>query len=306
MNTKYKLSLVASALSMALVASSAHSVVLDKRTAAQKGVKTAVTKKPTVGRDVSNLYFVNLQDAPLAVYQGGTANLASTSAQSNKKNNKLNTKSSASMAYKSYLAKQQTSFIQKAKSVLGRKLTAEIQYSVVANAFTARLSEDEVALLESQPEVKFINKVEAKKLNTDSGPGFIKAPTAWDGTATGVSSMGEGMVVGVIDTGINPWSPSFADVGGDGYDHTNPLGEGNYLGDCLQYAKYCNDKLIGIVSFPEITSIDTPAGEDPIGVDYHSHGSHTASTTAGNIIKDKAILHNRAYMLSPCFTGDIC
>ena len=61
---------------------------------------------------------------------------------------------------------------------------------------------------------------------TDAGPAIIKAPSVWDGSATGTSSKGEGKIVGIIDTGINTDNPSFADVGGDGYDHTNPWGSG--------------------------------------------------------------------------------
>ena len=31
-------------------------------------------------------------------------------------------------------------------------------------------------------------------------------------------------MAGIIDTGINTDHPSFADIGGDGYNHTNPHG----------------------------------------------------------------------------------
>jgi len=77
----------------------------------------------------------------------------------------------------------------------------------------------------------------------------------------------------VIDGGINHLHPSFADVGGDGYDHDNPWTAGTYVGYCVANPTYCNDKLIGAWSF--LTGIPSP--EDTSG-----HGSHTASTAGGN------------------------
>ncbi|MCG8434683.1 MAG: S8 family serine peptidase, partial [Gammaproteobacteria bacterium] len=75
--------------------------------------------------------------------------------------------------------------------------------------------------------------------------------------------------------------PAFADVGDDGYDHNNPLGNEVYLGDCVANPNYCNDKLIGIVSYPQIVDLFLP--ERPaIGIDYNGHGSHVASAAAGN------------------------
>ena len=101
-----------------------------------------------------------------------------------------------------------------------------------------------------------------------------------------VGSKGEGVIVGVLDTGINPANPSFADVvpvedGGDGYDHTNPLGAGIYKGVCdPANPKYiadwgCNDKLIGYWDFDVANNNDGNYDDD-------GHGSHTASTAAGN------------------------
>jgi len=126
-------------------------------------------------------------------------------------------------------------------------------------------------------------------LHTDAGPAWIGAPGIWDGTQTGglPGTMGEGIIVGVIDTGINPSNPSFADIGGDGYDHTNPLGNGNYVGVCNPAeASYdptfpCNDKLIG--AWGHVNSgVGSP-------VDDNGHGSHTASTAAGNVVTAEVV-----------------
>lgn len=132
-----------------------------------------------------------------------------------------------------------------------------------------------------------------RHLNTDAGPGHIQAPNAWDGSATGVGSMGEGVIVAIMDTGINAGSASFADVGADGYDHTNPLGSGNYLGHCSDsaLAHYCNDKLIGIWAHEGVMDDYIPEGDDRIGIDHNGHGSHVASTTAGNFVHDVPVFN---------------
>jgi subtilisin family serine protease len=90
-------------------------------------------------------------------------------------------------------------------------------------------------------------------------------------------TMGEGIIVGVIDTGINSGHPSFADIGDDGYDHTNPFGSGNYVGYCVANPSFCNDKLIGAWALH-------PSSTNP--EDTNGHGSHTASTAAGNYLED--------------------
>ncbi|MDA0246194.1 MAG: S8 family serine peptidase, partial [Chloroflexi bacterium] len=107
-----------------------------------------------------------------------------------------------------------------------------------------------------------------------------------------VGSLGEGVIVGVIDTGIDPWNPSFAEMGGDGYIHTNPLGTGEYLGVCdpdnvggggvvaFDPTFECNDKLIGVWGY-------TASNVSPR--DTNGHGSHTASTAAGNFVENTVI-----------------
>lgn len=101
-------------------------------------------------------------------------------------------------------------------------------------------------------------------------------------------NMGEGIIIGVIDTGINPSNPSFADIGDDGYDHTNPWGTGNYVGVCdpaddsYDPTFPCNDKLIGAWGFATVN------GGDPR--DYDGHGSHTASTAGGNFVFDAPVI----------------
>nr|WP_255722567.1 S8 family serine peptidase [Ectothiorhodospira lacustris] len=97
--------------------------------------------------------------------------------------------------------------------------------------------------------------------------------------------MGEGIVVGVIDSGINPHSPSFAQVGDDGYEHDNP--RGRFYGVCdpgnvrLYNPNFpCNNKLIGAWALDD-------AGYNP--VDRHGHGTHVAATAVGNFVREATV-----------------
>ena len=143
------------------------------------------------------------------------------------------------------------------------------------------MSAEEAAQLLTLPGVRGVYPNEIWQLNTDVIPGFLGADTIWEGTSTpdGITADGEGLIAGILDTGINMDHPSFADVGGDGYDHTNPFGSGVYKGLCATDSTnyVCNDKLVGVWAY-------TQAYETTYGEDTHAHGSHTASTTAGNVL----------------------
>ena len=107
-------------------------------------------------------------------------------------------------------------------------------------------------------------------------------------------NQGEGMIIGVLDSGINIDNPSFQDVGGDGYDHTNPLGSGTYLGVCdPAHSTYddtfpCNDKVIGAYTFPSTANAPDPQ-DKPSPRDEDGHGSHTASTAGGNVLNGSSL-----------------
>jgi uncharacterized repeat protein (TIGR01451 family) len=127
-----------------------------------------------------------------------------------------------------------------------------------------------------------IEREKIYELDTDTGPGWIGAFGVWDGSTTGglPGTQGEGIIIGVIDSGVEPTNPSFAGVGPvDGYVHTNPYGTGVFAGVCdtndpdydPTYA--CNDKLIGAHFFNGSNAYDDDG-----------HGSHTASTSGGNIV----------------------
>ncbi|MCB1577371.1 MAG: S8 family serine peptidase, partial [Xanthomonadales bacterium] len=173
---------------------------------------------------------------------------------------------------------KQQAFLDNLSATLNRPLDVMARMQHALNAVIVRLDSAEASAVMKRPDVLFIEREHLLQLDTDRGPAFIGAPAIWGGmTASGVATKGEGILFGDIDSGINWESPAFAAVGPiDGYAHQNPLGAGNYLGQCAPGgvdAGKCNDKLIGIYNF---------AAPGTTGTDIEGHGSHTASTVAGN------------------------
>lgn len=167
------------------------------------------------------------------------------------------------------------------------------QFTNAINGFSILMTQEQAEEVAKLGTVASVQRSKIYELHTDAGPELIQADKIWTGQATSsVPYKGEGIIVGIVDTGVNTDHPSFADVGGDGYDHTNPLGSGKYVGDCTKadFASLCNDKLIGVRSYPVITDIYTSgelgAKRPATGEDYAGHGSHTASTAAGNVLKN--------------------
>lgn len=171
----------------------------------------------------------------------------------------------------------QTRFLEQAATQLNRPLDPLFQYQTAFNGLALQLTAAETAVLAQHPHVVRITPDQTYELLTDTGPGLIQAPAVWSGIGD-LQTRGEGIIIGIIDTGINAEHPAFADIGEDGFNHTNPFGPGNYKGACVQTPSLCNDKLVGAWDFAD------GFGEADGPLDSDGHGSHTASTAAGNHI----------------------
>lgn len=183
--------------------------------------------------------------------------------------------------YVSRVPEQQEQTLGAIGTALGRPAAPIHRYSRAFQGLALELSATEAGAVSALPGVARVHRSQEFRPLSDAGPSWIGAPGIWNGSKTGglPGTQGEGIVIGILDTGINMDHPSFADVGGDGYDHLNPRGSGNYVGWCRpSHPKYspsrpCNDKLIGVWSWPE-------AGDNP--EDDRGHGSLVASVAAGN------------------------
>ncbi len=224
------------------------------------------------------LYIVQLSAPPLASYRGGIDGLAPTNPAALGQV-KLDVNSPASQAYVAYLEEAQAAFLATVEATVKHEVEVRFTYQHAFNGMTIQLTPSEAAAVRQLDGVAQVQRDFVRYPQTDYGPQWIGADHIWDGTATGglPGTRGENVVVGVIDTGINLDHPSFAEVGpSDGYVFQNPLGSGTYLGVCASNpgTYTCNDKLIGYYIF-------TGEGHE----DEDGHGSHTASTAAGNFLE---------------------
>lgn len=176
--------------------------------------------------------------------------------------------------YVEHLDARRRDLLSAADNMLGRALEPKAVYRHVMNGFAAEMSAGEAARLAGMPGVVSVRQDRAHRKHLDEGPDLIGAPPVWMGMGDD-STRGEGVVIGVLDSGIN-WdhryfSDDLSDT--DGFDFTNPLG--SQLGECSKASVPCNDKLIGVWNFAD-------EGTDGKDADEVGHGTHVASTAAGN------------------------
>lgn len=228
-----------------------------------------------------SVYIITLKHQSLSSYNGSIESFAATS-PSVTGDRKLDTQSEAAQEYLSFLKQETSAVMSEINQLLGRNVQSKYEYYYANYGVAVRVSDSEANTLKSLSSVLSIDKEQIYELDTDAGPNFIGANTIWDGSnmPASVPNQGEGLIVGVLDTGINMDHPSFSDTPEDGYDFAaaNPLGAGNtVLGSACSALNPCNNKLIGVWNYAD--------GPD----DTNGHGSHTASTAAGNRITAASI-----------------
>lgn len=289
------------AVSSALVAmvGAAQATTLEQGPVA-KSASPALKAFESVGRMP---YIVGFRDAPAVTYEAQLKQAPTPPLRG-----KMAADLDASVAaYATQLEGRQRSNEARLKASVGRDFEVQHRMQHAFNGIVAELTPAEAAAFANDPSVTLVEPYTEYALDDEVAPSVIGANTVWeDGTGfhraafisrgrTEVSvynrrAKGEGVIVGIVDSGINFTSPSFAGVEpATGHEFKNPLGDGRYLGSCATGgvdAGRCNDKLIGGYDFvcgPPANLCGTAnIGEEPGFGDSNSHGSHTAGTTAGN------------------------
>ncbi len=162
------------------------------------------------------------------------------------------------------------------------------EYSKLFRGASLVLPVEKVTNIAALPGITGIYPDELLHPDTDTSPAFIGATTAWEALG-GQQSAGEGIVVGVLDTGVWPEHPSFSDPDPFGNPYPDPPG-GPYAcefgSDVPGDEPFeCNNKLIGAYRFMDTYEVFGPSllpGEFRSARDDDGHGTHTASTAVGN------------------------
>ncbi|WP_030487439.1 S8 family serine peptidase [Micromonospora chokoriensis] len=248
-------------------------------------------------------YIVELVEEPAATYGGGVSGLARTRPPSGER---LESTSAATQAYRKHLDAQRSSVVDE----IGIK--ADQTYSVAFNGFSAKLTEAQLSALKQDKRVRRVTESQLVTTNevrpgaaavagvggpamAPTGATAATSTTTTAGSATEQATAGKkpgpdtgaGMVIGVIDTGIWPASPSFA--------KTMPAPAG-WRGTCQTgpgfEAAHCNGKIVG-ARYLANTYLGArgqlPQGESLSPLDMLGHGTHTASTAAGLRVPDVTI-----------------
>ncbi len=230
---------------------------------------------------------VKLADNSLAAYKGGVSGLAPTNPAVTGAR-ALDMGSAASRQYLSYLRQRQNAFSQAATGAIAG---AEVRqrFDIVFGGVSMLVPATQVDAIRALPGVEAVYKDELRHLDTNVSPQFIGAPAIWQDLG-GQEEAGEGVIVGVLNSGIWPEHPSASDPdpAGNGYPPPTWSGTacefGNTAFNPNDALFTCNNKLIGANAFIDtykavIGLLDT---EFDSARDDNGHGTHTATTAAGN------------------------
>ena len=242
---------------------------------------------------------VKLDYDPVASYGGDIEGLDATSPELTGAS--LEENADAVAAYSEHVAQTEDTAVAAIQEAVPA-LTVTESFQTVYGGFAATVPANMVDELLAVEGVAAVQQDGLQQPLTDSTSEYVGATEAWEELG-GSTTAGEGVIVGVLDTGIWPEHPSFEDTG----EITAPLpptagwgcefGDGGdpELGDAFE----CNDKLIGAYAFLDsyMLFLGTEDGEfcnnttrECSARDADGHGTHTSSTAAGGPVASAPLL----------------
>ncbi|CAA0842214.1 PA-domain containing subtilase family protein [Striga hermonthica] len=228
----------------------------------------------------AEIYIVRLEGEPVVSYKGGVNGFEATAVDSDS-DQKIDFTSDLVISYARHLEKRHDMLL----GMLFDKGTYKKLYSYkhLINGFAVHTSPDQAEVLRRAPGVKSVERDWKVRRLTTHTPQFLGLPTGVWPTRGGEDRAGEDVVIGFVDSGIDPQHPSFAAR----QSVYGPLFK--YKGKCevepRTKKEFCNGKIIGAQHFAEAAKASGEFNQD---VDFDSpldgdgHGSHTAAIAAGN------------------------
>lgn len=233
---------------------------------------------PRADASASALYVVLADAAPLASYAGGSPGFAATHPA---RGRKLDSRSSNARAYARHLVDSHDRVLRAAAVPPAAKRT---DYTIAFNGFAANLTAAQADRLAGMPGVRAVWKDEVRAAATTTTPDFLGlsgAAGVWATKSGGVGNAGAGIIIGMLDSGIWPENPAFAALPAPRPDEA--LVDAKWHGTCVPGESgpvTCSDKIIGARYYTEGQTMIDAEFRSPR--DYQGHGTHTASTAAGD------------------------
>lgn len=169
-------------------------------------------------------------------------------------------------------------------------------YHSAMEGFAAQISETEAEYLKRLPDVIAVRPDRRLHIHTTYSYKFLGLSPGRGG-AWYNAGFGRGTIIGVLDTGVWPESPSFNDQG-------MPQVPKKWRGICQEGQSFnssnCNRKLIGARFFTKGHQVASPSFSPETVQEYVSprdsrgHGTHTSSTAGGRSVAMASVLGNGA------------
>ncbi|MDD4028224.1 MAG: S8 family serine peptidase [Caldisericia bacterium] len=184
------------------------------------------------------------------------------------------TSSEGYLNYQSIVKLQHSLFLQDCFNSIESQFDINHEYYHVFNGFSLYVSEDQLPAIESSPYVKTMYLAQEYYLQRDVSVPQTEAPYCWESlTPAGLFNKGQGMLIGIIDTGVD-------------YRH-GELGGG--LGKTWDKKWY---KVRTGYDFSEMNPL-------PYTIGMSNHGTHVAGIAAGNGEAGIAVGENKYSGVAP-------
>ncbi len=260
--------------------------------------------------ETSRVYIVQLRMPSAAERHATLTKNNAVSGKSNHSGRRFEKNSASTQAYAARLDGEQ----QRVLSKIGANVQQIHSYKYAMNGFSARMSVAQAHKLAAMDDVMNVWEDEIRPLATRHSASFLGLFDSTNGLRSKHGLDGDGVIIGIIDSGIAPDHPALQDTRQSNRPAVcrSSWGESAFLGmwlcrrydkqaDVLEFeepeswageceagddfdASDCNNKLIGARWFIDGAQDSGPIDEREFRSprDADGHGTHTATTAAGN------------------------